>query len=99
LISGLLEQEIVMQSARIVQLPARGQITLPTDFRRKLGMKEGSLIEMRLAGDRIEIRPARTDPDILREYTEAEIQQFLEEDRIDDDTAQAVRRLLATGKL
>ena len=89
-----------MQStARIVQLPARGQITLPTDFRRKLGLKEGSLIEMRLTGDRIEIRPARTDPELLREYTETEIQQFLEEDRIDDETAQAVRRLLASGQL
>lgn len=89
-----------MQSTpRIVQMPARGQITLPTDFRRKLGLKEGSLIEMRLAGDRIEIRPARTDPGLLREYTEAEIQQFLEEDRIDDETAHAVRRLLASGQL
>ena len=35
----------------------------------------------------------------LREYTEAEIQQFLDEDRIDEGTAAAVRRLLASGEL
>ena len=34
----------MQSSARIVQLPARGQITLPTDFRRKLGLKEGAKV-------------------------------------------------------
>lgn len=35
----------------------------------------------------------------LREYTDEEIQRFLAEDKIDEETAQAVRRLLAQGKL
>lgn len=86
-------------SARIVQLPARGQITLPTDFRRKLGLKEGSLLEMRLVGDRIEIRLVPDATQMLREYTEAEIRQFLEDDKISEETAGTVRRLLAAGQL
>jgi len=80
-------------------MPSRGQITLPTDFRRKLGLTEGSLLQISLVGDRIEIRPATTSDVKLREYTEAEIRQFLADDRIDEQTATAVRQLLAEGAL
>jgi AbrB family looped-hinge helix DNA binding protein len=84
-------------STRVIQMPSRGQITLPTNFRRKLGLTEGSLLQISLVGDRIEIRPAPTGDAKLREYTEAEINQFLADDRIDKQTATAVRRLLAEG--
>ena len=87
------------QLARVVPMPARGQITLPTEFRKRLGLTEGDLLQISLAGDRIEIRPVVPPGQKLREYTEAEIQQFLEEDRIDEGTAAAVRRLLASGEL
>lgn len=85
--------------ARVVPLPARGQVTLPTEFRKRLGLAEGDLLQISLAGDRIEIRPVIPPGQKLREYTEAEIRQFLEEDRIDAGTAAAVRRLLASGEL
>jgi len=85
--------------ARVVPLPARGQITLPTEFRKRLGLAEGDLLQISLAEDRIEIRPVVPPGQKLREYTEAEIQQFLDEDRIDEGTAAAVRRLLASGEL
>lgn len=86
-------------SSRVIQMPSRGQITLPTDFRRKLGLTEGSLLQISLVGDRIEIRPAPTTEVKLREYTEAEISQFLADDRIDEQTAVAVKRMLAEGAL
>ncbi len=57
------------------------------------------LLEMQLVGDKIEIRPVAATAQLLREYTEAEIQQFLDEDKISDETANAVRRLLASGQL
>lgn len=85
--------------ARVVSLPSRGQITLPAEFRQRLGLAEGDLLQISLVGDRIEIRPVIPPAQKLREYTEAEIEQFLEEDRIDQDTAAAVRRLLASGEL
>jgi AbrB family looped-hinge helix DNA binding protein len=86
-------------TTRLVQLPSRGQITLPTDFRRKLGLTEGSLLQISLVGDKIEIRSAPTADVKLREYTEAEIRQFLADDRIDEQTAATVKRLLAEGVL
>ncbi len=87
------------RSVRVVQLPARGQITLPVDFRQKLGLAEGDLLQMSLVGNKIEIEPVRSPEARLREYTDAEIQQFLEEDRINAETAATVRKLLASGAL
>ena len=34
-----------------------------------------------------------------REYTDAEIAEFLEEDKVDEEMAAAIRKLLAEGKL
>ncbi|MCX6028698.1 MAG: AbrB/MazE/SpoVT family DNA-binding domain-containing protein [Chloroflexi bacterium] len=65
-------QEVTL--TRVVQLPSRGQITLPTDFRRKLGLVEGDLLQMTLVGEKIEIQPVRTADARLRQYTEAEVE-------------------------
>lgn len=89
----------VQSLTRTVQLPARGQITIPTEFRRRLGLEEGALLRLRLIGDKIEIEPLATTEASLRLYTEEELREFQAEDRIDADTAAAVRRLLAAGAL
>jgi AbrB family looped-hinge helix DNA binding protein len=48
--------------ARIVRPLRRGQVTLPQDFRRRLGIGDDTLLEIRLEGDRIEIRPMVAQP-------------------------------------
>jgi AbrB family looped-hinge helix DNA binding protein len=95
-LEGIMQQTI---PTRIIQMPSRGQITLPTDFRRKLGLTEGSLLQISLIGDKIEIKPAAKSDIRLREYTKSEISQFLADDRIDEQTATTVRRMLAEGAL
>ncbi len=89
----------VQSFTRVVQLPARGQITIPTEFRRLLGLEDGALLRMRLVDSKIEIEPLATAEAGLRRYTDEELRQFEAEDRIDADTAAAVRRLLAAGEL
>jgi bifunctional DNA-binding transcriptional regulator/antitoxin component of YhaV-PrlF toxin-antitoxin module len=37
-------------------------VTLPREFRRSLGIEDDTLLEVRLAGDRIEIRPVVVRP-------------------------------------
>ncbi len=85
---------------RLVRPLAKGQITLPVAFRRRLGIDAGTVLSLTLKGGRIEIAPLRTIPqeEALRDYTEDEIQRFLEEDRIDPGTAAKVRRLLGRKK-
>lgn len=40
-----------------------------------------------------------SQPQSLREYDQAEIHQFIEKDRVDQETAEAVRKMLADGEL
>ena len=84
---------------RVVQLPARGQITIPTEFRRRLGLEDGALLRMRLVGDKIEIEPLAMTEAGLRLYTDEELRQFQAEDKIDAESVTAVKRLLTVGEL
>ena len=84
-------------TTRLVRPRARGQITIPAEFRDQLGIDENTVLQMRLQGGKIEITPLRMADDdrLLREYDPAEIQAFLEEDKLDRRTAEKARKLLA----
>jgi AbrB family looped-hinge helix DNA binding protein len=82
---------------RLVKPYAKGQVTIPADFRERLGIDENTILQMELKGARIEITPMRVvdEDQLLRDYDSSEIEAFLEEDRIDPETAAKVRVLLA----
>lgn len=81
---------------KIVRPLAKGQITLPIEFRRRLKIDAKTILNATLKDDRIEIVPLRPMPaePTLREYSEDEIERFLKEDRLDRDTVAKVRSLL-----
>jgi AbrB family looped-hinge helix DNA binding protein len=83
-------------ATKLVRLQAKGQITLPAQFRRRLNVGEDTILRVTLARDGIIIRPLRPEPKDppLREYSQADIDRFLREDRIDRATAAKVRQLL-----
>ena len=82
-------------NTRLVKPYAKGQITIPADFREKLGIDEDSILQLELKGSIIEITPLRLVEDsLLREFDTSEIESFLAEDKIDIDTANRVRDLL-----
>jgi len=81
--------------AKLVRVQSKGQITLPAQFRRHLNIDEDTILRVTLDRDGITIRPLRsesTDPP-LREFSQADIDRFLREDRLDPATAAKVRRL------
>lgn len=87
---------------KIVKPLPRGQITIPVEFRKKLKIGSDTILSISLKGNRIEIIPATvlgSDTNILREYTDKEISQFLKDDKIDKKTADNVKSLLAKGNL
>ena len=87
---------------KLVKPLSRGQITIPIEFRRKLGIEANTVLNLTLKGNKIEITPAvvrEVGEEELREYTDEEISQFLQEDKIDQKTARAVKKLLTEGKL
>jgi len=96
----LSEQEKL--TTKIVKPLSRGQITIPIEFRRKLGIGSNTILNLSLKGNKIEITPAivrEFNEEELREYTDKEISQFLQDDKIDEDTARTVKKLLSEGKL
>ncbi|MBC8386504.1 MAG: AbrB/MazE/SpoVT family DNA-binding domain-containing protein [Actinobacteria bacterium] len=94
------EQEKLM--TKIVKPLSRGQITIPIEFRKKLGIGTNTILNLVLKENKIEITPAMVrefNEEELREYTEKEISQFLKDDKIDKDTARTVKKLLTERKL
>ena len=96
----MVEREKLM--TKLVRPLSRGQITIPVEFRKKLGIDSNTILSLALRGNKIEITPAivrEVDEEELREYTDEEISQFLRDDKIDQETARTVKRLLAEEKL
>ena len=94
------EREKLM--TKLVRPLSRGQITIPIEFRKKLGIDANTILSLALRGNKIEITPAivrEVGEEELREYTDEEISQFLRDDKIDRETARTVKRLLAEEKL
>jgi bifunctional DNA-binding transcriptional regulator/antitoxin component of YhaV-PrlF toxin-antitoxin module len=83
----------------IVRPQANGQITLPAEFRARLGIDQDTFLQLTLRGTTIEVSPVRLTGDSaqLREYDSGQLEAFLREDKIDRKTAARVRRLLAGG--
>jgi AbrB family looped-hinge helix DNA binding protein len=85
--------------SKIVRPLAKGQITIPAEFRERLGIEADTLLSISLVGGKLEIVPVKLGEESLRLYSDEEIQRFLEEDKIDSETAAKVRQLLARGEL
>lgn len=84
---------------KLVMTQARGQVTLPSEFRDALGIGIDSLLSISLVGDHLEIAPLSQGNIPLRRYTDEEVTKFLEDDRLDEQTAQRVRQLLERGAI
>jgi len=52
-------------------ISSKGQITVPLEIRRRLGLKEGDRVEFVVAEDRTIIRPARAQKNAFEKYTGA----------------------------
>jgi AbrB family looped-hinge helix DNA binding protein len=84
---------------KVIKVLAKGQITIPSEFREVLGISAETLLSVSLIGDHLEIRPLRNQEESLRRYTEEEIARFIEEDKLDEKTARKISDLLKGGDL
>ena len=84
---------------KVVKSLAKGQITIPSEFREALGIEAETLLSVALVGDHLEVYPLRLGQDSLRRYTDDDIARFLEEDKLDEQTATKIRELIERGEL
>jgi antitoxin PrlF len=52
-------------------ISSKGQITVPLEIRRRLGLKEGDRVEFVVEGERTIIRPAQSREDPFKKYVGA----------------------------
>jgi bifunctional DNA-binding transcriptional regulator/antitoxin component of YhaV-PrlF toxin-antitoxin module len=83
-------------ATKLVRLQAKGQLTLPAQFRRRLQLEADTIVQVALQGEGLVLTPLRqaaAEPP-LREFSQADIARFRREDRLDRATADKVQRLL-----
>ena len=83
----------------MVKALAKGQMTIPSEFREILGVEAETLLSISLVGDHLEITPLAQNGDALKRYTEEDITRFLAEDKLDPGIARRVREVLQRGTL
>lgn len=49
-------------------ISSKGQVTVPLEIRKRLGLKEGDRVEFVVEGDRTLIRPARSIPNPFEQF-------------------------------
>lgn len=97
---------------QIIKTLRSGQITIPAEFREKLGIDAGTLVQISLMGEELRIKPVQISPRIqgspwLKEAYAAfadvrkELEQYSEDEINEaiDKAVKAVRKAHATSSL
>lgn len=75
-------QKFSMSKRQTIIVSDRGQITLPQEIRKKLGIKAGTALVAEEEEGKVVLRPAAVTP--VEIYSDEEIQDWLVEDRISE---------------
>ncbi len=78
----------------IVKTHAKGQIIMPKEIRKKLGIKPGTALAVKIVDDHLEIRPLPDDPiefltGIFKDHSRSMAEELLKERRKDDKVDEA----------
>lgn len=74
----------------LAQLSSRGQITLPADVRRAVGLEPGDPLWIRVEAGRIVLEPVVVVP--VERYTEERIREFAQEAEMSPQVLEAARK-------
>ncbi|HWS84868.1 MAG TPA: AbrB/MazE/SpoVT family DNA-binding domain-containing protein [Ktedonobacteraceae bacterium] len=82
------------QEARLKVL-GEGIIALPKGWKDELGIEDGTVVKARKEGRKVIIEAQPIKPVLHRVYSDEEIDEFLEEDKIPEELAQGVQNKLS----
>lgn len=73
-------------------------VTIPTEYRRKLGITEETLLSVQLMTDgvkftKVEMKPISTDS-LIELYSDEEVEEWLKNDQLDKQTIKKLNKLL-----
>ncbi len=80
----------------IIKPLAKGQVTIPILFRRELGIKENTLFQAELKENGVFLKPINLDwkERYIRQFSDEEIKEWLQEDKLDKKTRQKLKKFL-----
>lgn len=82
---------------KIVRTQEKGLITIPAEFREKLGIQKDSLLQAKLTDEGILFVKLHVENE-ENFFTEEEIKEWMEEDKLDVRTFQKLNKLLGKKK-
>ncbi len=82
-----------MNATKIVRPQAKGMVTIPVEFREKLGITEDSILQAQLTSKGVLFVKMQV-PQEEDFYSDAEIQSWIKADQLDAKTAQKIQSLL-----
>ena len=78
------------QAITLIQLSERGQITLPSEVRKTLGLRGGDAFQVRIEEGRVVLEPVEVTPVEL--YTDERIEAFLESAEMSEEQLRQARK-------
>lgn len=86
-----------MQTAQLVKTLNKGQVTIPAKLRKSLGIKKDDYLRAYARGKKLILEPVSLKKGVekfIRVFTEEEIKDWLELDRLDTKTRKKAKALL-----
>lgn len=83
-----------MSPTKIVRTQAKGMVTIPVEFRERLGITEDSLLQAALTSKGvlfIKLDISNNPPEF---YSDTEIEEWMKADKLDSKSAKKIRQLL-----
>lgn len=79
---------------KVIRAQTKGMITIPIEFRQKLGIETNSLLEAKLIDDGLMLIKMNYPKSNTELYSDEEIKTWLKDDQIDQPTAKKLAKLL-----
>jgi len=73
----------------------KGMVTLPKKWRDDLGIDTGDVVKAKKEGNKVIIEAGKTGNVPYRIYTKAEIEEFINEDKLESELAEKIQKKLS----
>lgn len=84
-----------MATAKIVKPQSKGMVTIPVEFREKLGIDSDSLLEVKMINNGVSFIKINYKPQQeIGIYSEKQIKKWLKDDKLDAKTVKKLEKLL-----
>ncbi|KKP36303.1 hypothetical protein A2483_05790 [Candidatus Peregrinibacteria bacterium RIFOXYC2_FULL_33_13] len=79
---------------KIIKIQTKGMVTIPIEFREKLGIEPNSLLEAKIVDNGVFFAKVEYNAPKVNLYSDEEIKEWMIADKIDEKTAKKLAKIL-----